>query len=65
MSVQEIEEAVSKLSREDLLAFRQWFEHFDAGAWDKQLEQDISAGRLDSLAKEALRDFREGRCSDL
>ena len=65
MSVEEIETAVSKLSREELSAFRQWFEHFDAEAWDKQLEQDIAAGRLDASAKEALRDFREGRSSKL
>lgn len=59
-SIKEIETAVSKLSREELSAFRTWFAAFDAGAWDKQLEQDVSAGRLDGLADEALRDLREG-----
>jgi hypothetical protein len=64
-SVQEIETAVSKLSRQELLAFRNWFSEFDAAAWDKQFEEDIAAGHLDALAEEALRDLREGRCRDL
>ena len=64
-SVKEIESAVSKLSREDLSTFRAWFLEFDAEAWDRQFEQDAAAGRLDTLADEALRDLREGRSTDL
>jgi hypothetical protein len=64
-SVKEIESAVSKLSREDLSTFRAWFSEFDAEAWDRQFEQDAAAGRLDTLADEALRDLREGRSTDL
>ncbi len=64
-TVQEIEDAISKLSRLELLAFRDWFSEFDAAAWDKQFEQDVVAGHLDTLAAEAIRDLREGRCRDL
>lgn len=64
-TVLEIESAISKLSREELSAFRTWFEDFDAEAWDRQFEEDAKAGRLDALAKEALQDLREGRCTDL
>ena len=64
-TVQEIEAAVSNLSPSELSAFRAWFSDFDAGAWDKQLEEDVRAGRLDALAEEALNDLRSGRCSDL
>jgi len=64
-TVKEIETAVSKLSRDELSAFRSWFSEFDAEAWDKQFEQDVKAGRLDALADEALQDLREGRCKDL
>ena len=63
--ISEIEIAVAKLSRQDLSTFRDWFQEFDADAWDRQLEADVSAGRLDMLAEEALRDLREGRCTDL
>jgi hypothetical protein len=64
-TVQEIEPAVSKLSRQELLAFRDWFSEFDAAAGDKQFEADVAAGQLDALADEAIRDLREGRCGDL
>lgn len=64
-TVSEIEDAVSKLSPEELSSFRSWFSEFDAAAWDKQFEADVTAGRLDALADEALRDLREGRCKDL
>ena len=63
--VSEIEVAVKKLSRDELSAFRDWFQEFDAEAWDKQFETDVKAGRLDALAEVALRDLREGRCTDL
>ncbi len=63
-TVQEIEEAVQRLPPADLTSFRTWFAEFDAGAWDRQFEQDVAAGRLDQLADEALADLREGRCTD-
>lgn len=60
--ISEIEVAVAQLSREELSVFRDWFQEFDAVAWDKQFEDDVTAGRLDAFAEEALRDLREGRC---
>ena len=36
-----------------------------AAAWDKQIEEDIKAGRLDHLGDKALEDLRAGRCTDL
>ena len=64
-TIHEIEAAVSKLSRQELFAFRDWFSEFDAAAWDQQFEADVAAGHLDALADEAIRDLREGRCRDL
>jgi hypothetical protein len=64
-TVAEIEEAIRKLREEDLVAFRAWFAEFDAVTWDRQFEQDVADGKLDALAKEALRDRDEGRCTRL
>lgn len=64
-TVHEIEQAVRDLAPQDLAAFRAWFADFDAEAWDRQLAEDVAAGRLDGLAEEALGDLREGRCTDL
>jgi hypothetical protein len=64
-TVQEIEQAIRNLGPGDLAALRQWFAAFDAELWDRQMEQDVAAGRLDWLAEEGLRDLKEGRCTDL
>lgn len=64
-TVAEIEEAIGKLPDDDLIALRAWFAEFDAASWDRQFERDVAEGRLDVLADEALRDLREGRCTDL
>lgn len=64
-TIQEIEQAVSRLPPKELSTFRSWFAEFDAAAWDKQFEQDVTAGRLDKLADEALNDLRDGRCTNL
>ena len=64
-TVREIEDAVAQLSSEELAAFRSWFGEFDAALWDGLIEEDITAGRLDELAEEALRHFQEGRCTDV
>ncbi len=63
-TIAEIEDAVRRLSPEELAAFREWFVQLDAEAWDRQIEDDVAAGRLDSLAEEALEDLRQGRCTD-
>jgi hypothetical protein len=63
-SVKEIEDAVLKFSSAELAAFRRWFAEFDADAWDRQIEGDIAAGRLDALADEALDDLRAARCTE-
>jgi len=64
-TIQEIQAALSELSPEELSVFRAWFTEFNAKAWDQEFEQDVTAGRLEALAEEALRDLREGRCTDL
>jgi len=64
-TVAEISGAVRRLPKRDLAKFRKWFVKYDAAAWDRQLERDVLAGRLDKLAREALRDLRAGRTTDL
>jgi hypothetical protein len=64
-TVQEIEKAILKLSRTDLLSFREWFEQFEQEKWDEQFEKDVKAGRFDQLADQAIADFKTGKCRDL
>ena len=55
-----LEEQVRALSAEELARFREWFAHFDAEVWDRQLEADVKAGKLDRLAERALRAHAAG-----
>jgi len=64
-TLQEVETAVRHFTAEDLARFRAWFLDYDAEVWDRQLEEDIRAGRLDALAEEALQEHRAGRTADL
>jgi len=63
--VQALERGVESLSQDELVAFRRWFEAYDAEAWDRQFEQDVRAGKLDALAEEALKEYEAGECTDL
>lgn len=47
--IEKIEQQVQALSAEELAQFRTWFLEFDWAAWDRQLEADVTAGRLDRL----------------
>ena len=57
----EIQEAIAKLPELEQRALARWFAEMRADLWDKQIEQDIDAGRLGHLAEEALEEFAGGR----
>jgi len=61
--IEHIERQMQKLSASDLAKFREWFHEYEWQAWDAQLETDINAGRLKSLAGKALADHAAGRTS--
>ncbi len=63
--VQRIETEIKNLAPNELSVFRRWFLEFDAEAWDRQIESDIRAGKLDCLADQALADHRAGRSKEL
>jgi len=44
------------LTPDELRLFRSWFQEFDETAWDRQLADDVRAGRLDALADETVND---------
>lgn len=63
--LEQIEKSVEALSDEEMKAFTAWFEELRWQRWDRQIEEDSKAGRLDKLAEEALADFRAGRTTPL
>ena len=65
MTLQELEKTISDLPPDELAKFREWFLAFDAKNWDRQFEADVSAGRLDDLANEAIREHQAGESTEL
>ena len=60
MSVKEIEAAISRLAPEDLAELMSWLQEHAAQVWDRQIEDDLQAGRLDSLLAEVDKEHDAG-----
>ena len=65
MSVLEIEQAISKLPADELSKFAAWFEEYMADEWDKQIERDVAAGKLDHIIRKVDADIDAGRSTPL
>jgi hypothetical protein len=63
--IEKIEEEIQALSPEELAQFRVWFLEYDWAIWDRQIERDSEAGRLDDLAARALRDHAAGKSTPI
>jgi hypothetical protein len=63
--LEQIEKRIQNLSAEEFAKLRAWFIEFDARAWDKQIEADIKAGKLEGLVAEALADYKAGKAREL
>ncbi len=65
MSLQELEETVTRLSETELVTFANWFDEFMANQWDRRFAEDVQAGRLEALGRQADEQFEAGRCTPL
>ena len=65
MSVTEIEAAIAELPKEDLTELINWLEGHHAQIWNKQIEEDLEAGRLDALLAEVDKEYAAGLASPL
>ncbi|MFI5329383.1 MAG: hypothetical protein ACHQ7H_24330 [Candidatus Rokuibacteriota bacterium] len=63
--IEKIEREIQSLSSEELAQFRAWFLEFDWAIWDRQIERDVEAGRLDDIAARALRDHAAGKTTPI
>jgi len=60
MSVTEIESAIAQLPARDFAELMAWLQEYHERAWDKQIEDDLEAGRLDTLLAEVNEEHRQG-----
>jgi hypothetical protein len=63
--LEQIEKSVEALSDEEMKTFAEWFAELQADRWDRQIEEDAKAGRLDKFAEKALAAHRAGRTRPL
>jgi hypothetical protein len=63
--VQRLEREIEELTRDELTAFRTWFQEYHSAAWDEQTEQDAAAGKLDKLAEKALANHAAERTREI
>jgi len=63
--VESLEKHIAELDDASFAKLRDWFIEFDQARWDKKLEEDSNAGKLDFLIDAALAEHQAGKTSDL
>ncbi|MGB0562390.1 MAG: hypothetical protein ACPGVO_11375 [Spirulinaceae cyanobacterium] len=61
----ELEQTVKQLPAQEVRAFAKWLQDYLDEMWDRQIEADAAAGRLDHLIAQAEADIAAGRVRDL
>ena len=60
MSIEDLKKVVAGLPPDQYAEFRTWFEAFEADRFDRKIERDAQAGKLDRLADQAIEDLTRG-----
>ena len=63
--IEMIEQDIERLDDKSFAAFRAWFIEYEHARWDRQIEADSDAGKLDSLIGEALAEHRAAKTTPL
>jgi hypothetical protein len=63
--LEQIERQIEHLDDQAFARLRQWFIEYDHARWDRQIEADSAAGKLDFLADEARAEHRAGKTRPL
>jgi hypothetical protein len=62
-TITEIEDAIGRLSEDEMFMLVERLESKMADTWDRQIEGDVRSGRLNKIAQLALAEHRAGRSS--
>ena len=65
MSLKEIKTAIQQLPPAELSELARWFGEYHARMWDRQIEEDLRAGKLDKRADKARAEYASVRCKPL
>jgi len=61
----EIKAAIARLTLEERAEVARCLHEWEDDAWDKQMQEDLAAGKLDRLLAEVDNDIAEGKLRDL
>jgi hypothetical protein len=65
MNIAELKTAVRELPENELAEFLEWLDKFQETLWDRQIEEDLKAGKFDPLIRQAEQAFSEGKCREI
>ncbi|MBW1732137.1 MAG: hypothetical protein JRH08_09640 [Deltaproteobacteria bacterium] len=63
--IEQILSSIESLSDQEFAKLRDWFAERDWERWNKQIEEDSEAGKLDFLIKEALTEKEKDTLKEL
>jgi hypothetical protein len=64
-TIEEIKAAITQLSLEERAELARWLHGWTDDPWDRQMAEDIAAGRLSKLLAEVDEDIDAGRFQDM
>ena len=62
-TVAEIEKAIQKLTPQEIKAVADWLAEFREEMWDRQIDADAKAGKLDKFIAKAKAGYRAGKAT--
>ena len=63
--IKDIQSAIKNLPPADFDQLKDWVDEIAAEKWDKQIESDIEAGKLDAIADKAIARHKAGKSTGL
>lgn len=63
--LEQIEKSVAELSPAEKRRFARWFEEHQEAEWDRWIEADAKAGKLDGFIAEARAEIKTGKLTPL
>jgi len=60
-TVEQIEKAILALPKQDVRRLADWLLDLDEQLWDQQIKADVTAGKLDRIAEQAIEQHRAGQ----
>lgn len=63
--IEELENRISLLPQDDFAKLRDWFHQLESERWDKQIQADFQAGKLNRLIEKARDAFAQGKAREI